>query len=85
IKKTAAGEEDQNEEGRRVFARSLEEDHREEDGISNRQLSATFMPPVTVRRTHSEDPIQQRIRSARDLDNISKGIGLCSIRRNILA
>jgi hypothetical protein len=46
IKKTAA-EEDQNEEGRRVFARSPEEDHWEENGISNRQFSATFSSPVT--------------------------------------
>jgi hypothetical protein len=45
--KTASGRRQKCEEGRKVFARNPEEDHPEEDGISNRRFSATIIPPLT--------------------------------------
>ena len=36
------------EEGRRDFIEELEENPTEEDGVSNRQVSSTFIPPLTA-------------------------------------
>ena len=45
--KTALGKIGRTEEGRRVFALEAEENQPEENGISNRHDSTTFIPPLT--------------------------------------
>ena len=48
--KTALGKIGRTEEGRRVFALEAEENQPEENGISNRHDSTTFIPPLTIKK-----------------------------------
>jgi len=44
---SAPGRRQKGEEGRKVLAPNPEENHPEENGISNRRFSTTFIPPLT--------------------------------------
>ena len=55
--KTALGKIGRTEEGRRVFALEAEENQPEENGISNRHDSTTFIPPLTLGKFRCLSPV----------------------------
>jgi hypothetical protein len=42
-----ARKKEKNKKEEKIFSRTFEENHREENGFSNRQKSPTFNPPLT--------------------------------------